>query len=289
MTQKKVLFAGLALCTALVLPAFAQDTAAPPEGAPTAATVVATVNGTDITLGNMIVARSALPPEYQSLPDDLIFGGLLDQVIQQVIIEQSMEGKLKLVDELTILNERRTYLSSLLVAQIAGDALTDAALQKAYDAAYAEFKLQTEYRASHILVEDEELAKTLLAKIEAGAVFAEVAMANSTDGSAQGGGDLGWFGLGQMVEPFEVAVVAAEVGKVTGPVQTEFGFHLILVTETRNSEKPPLDTVRADLEAAVQRDAVLAAVDVMVKAAKIEKPEVAIDPALLKNTDLLNE
>ena len=285
MTQKKVLFAAMALCTALALRAFAEETAA----APTAATVVATVNGTDITLGNMIVARNALPPEYQSLPDDLIYGGLLDQVIQQVIIEQSMEGKLKLVDELTILNERRTYLASLLVVQIAGDALTDAALQKAYDAAYAEFKSQTEYRASHILVEEEELAKTLLAEIEAGAVFAEVAMANSTDGSAQGGGDLGWFGLGMMVEPFEVAVVAAEVGKVIGPVQTEFGFHLILVTETRNSEKPPLDTVRVDLEAGVQRDAVLAAVDVMVKAAKIEKPEVAIDPALLKNTDLLNE
>ena len=281
MIQKSTILLGLALALASTQPLFAQD--------PTAATVVATVNGTDITLGNMIVARSMLPAEYQSLPDDLIYGGLLDQLIQQVVIEQSLADKLKLVDELTLLNDRRTYLASVLVADIAAQAATDEAIQAAYDTAYAEFKPQTEYHASHILVDNEALATDLLAQLNAGADFATLAAANSSDGSAQAGGDLGWFGLGMMVEPFETAVVAAEVGKVTGPVQTEFGYHLILVTETRNSEKPTLDTVRATLEAEVQRVAVLAKVQDMVAGAAVTKAEVAIDPALLKDSALLDK
>ncbi len=279
MTQKSTFFAALAVCIAASQPVFAED--------PTAATVVATVNGTEITLGNLIVARSKLPPEYQSLPDDLIFGGLLDQIVQQVVIEQSMAGKLKLEDELTLLNDRRTYLASVLVDEVASAAVSDEAIQKAYDAAYAEFKPQTEYHASHILVDSEEKAKELLALIQGGEAFATVATENSTDGSAQNGGDLGWFGLGQMVQPFEDAVVAAEVGKVTGPVKTDFGYHLILVTETRNSDRPALEDVRAEIEAQVKKDAVLAKVEAMVAAAKVEKPGADLDPALLKNIDLL--
>ncbi len=279
MTQKSTFFAALAVCIAASQPVFAED--------PTAATVVATVNGTEITLGNLIVARNKLPPEYQSLPDDLIFGGLLDQIVQQVVIEQSMAGKLKLEDELTLLNDRRTYLASVLVDEVASAAVSDETIQKAYDAAYAEFKPQTEYHASHILVDSEEKAKELLALIQGGEAFATVATENSTDGSAQNGGDLGWFGLGQMVQPFEDAVVAAEVGKVTGPVKTDFGYHLILVTETRNSDRPALEDVRAEIEAQVKKDAVLAKVEAMVAAAKVEKPGADLDPALLKNIDLL--
>ena len=281
MTQKSTILLGLALALATTQPLFAQEA--------TAATVLATVNGTDITLGNMIVARSKLPAEYQSLPDDLIYGGLLDQLIQQVVIEQSLGDTLKLVDELTLLNDRRTYLASVLVADIAAQAVTETAIQTAYDAAYAEFKSQTEYRASHILVDNEALANDLLAQLTAEADFATLAAQNSSDGSAQAGGDLGWFGLGMMVAPFEAAVVAADVGKVTGPVQTEFGYHLILVTETRNSEKPPLDTVRATLEAEVQRAAVLAKVQDMVAGASVTKAEVTIDPALLKDSTLLDK
>jgi peptidyl-prolyl cis-trans isomerase C len=268
-----------AIALALTQQVFAEE--------PTAATVVATVNGAEITLGNLIVARAALPAEYQSLPDDLIFGGLLDQVIQQVVIEQSMEGKLSLLDELTLLNDRRAYLSSVLVDQVSAAAVTDAAVQAAYDAKFAEFKPQTEYNAAHILVDTQEQAADLLKQIEAGAEFAAVAAEHSNDGSAQAGGDLGWFGMDMMVEPFETAVVAAEVGKPVGPVQTEFGYHLILVKETRNSAKPELAAVRPEIEAGLMRDAVLAQVDAMVAGAKVEKPGEGLDPTLLKNTDLL--
>jgi peptidyl-prolyl cis-trans isomerase C len=279
MTHKKTILAALVLCIAASFPVLAQQTSA--------STVVARVNGTDITVGNLIVARAALPPEYQSLPDDLIFDGLLDQVIQQVVIEQSLAGKLKVLDELTLLNERRSYLSGIMVQEVASAAVTEAAVLTAYDEAFAEFKSEKEFRASHILVESEEVANTLLAEIQAGADFAKVAAENSTDGSAQSGGDLGWFGLGMMVEPFEAAVVSAEVGKVVGPVKTEFGYHLILVTETRNSEKPPLETVRAQIESEVQKAAVLDMIEAMVASAAVEKTTEGIDPAVLKDAALL--
>lgn len=286
---KSTLFSTLALSGALSValsgmiaqPAFAE--------APGAATVVATVNGTEITLGQLIVARSALPPEYQSMPDDMLFGGLLDQLIQQVAIEQSLEGKLTVLDEMTIQNERLAYLAAKVVQDIAATALTEAAVQKAYDATYTAFTPETEYHASHILVDSEDKAKDLLAQIEGGADFAKFAIENSTDGSAQGGGDLGWFGLGKMVAPFEAAVVAAEVGKVVGPVKTEFGWHLILVTETRSSRKPALEDMRAALEAEVKKAAVVAALDALVAAATVTRPGERLDPALLKDLTLLDK
>lgn len=281
MMTKSILIAAMALSMLLVRPVFAEE--------PSAATVVATVNGTEITLGQLIVARNALPPEYQAMPDDMLFSGLLDQLIQQVVIEQSMVGKLTRLDELTLQNDRLSYIARKVVQDIALAALTDEAVQKAYDAAYAEFAPATEYHASHILVDDEAKARDLRARIEGGADFATLAQENSTDGSAQGGGDLGWFGLGMMVPPFEAAVVAAEVGKVAGPVQTEFGWHLILVTETRNTEKPALDAVRAELEAEVQKAAVVAALDAMVTGATVTKPTEELDAALLKDLTLLDK
>jgi hypothetical protein len=84
----------------------------------------------------------------------------------------------------------------------------------------------------------------LKAQIEGGAAFADVAKANSKDGSAASGGDLGWFGTGAMVKPFEDAVVAAPVGTVVGPVKTDFGYHLILVTNRKAGEPVQFEVVK---------------------------------------------
>lgn len=281
MAVKSTLLAALILGAALCAPLAAQE--------PGARTVLAVVNGTEITLGHLIAARAGLPAEYQSLPDVVIFDGLLDQMIQQVAIEQSLEGKLTLREELALANERRAAMSAILVRQLADRSISEEAVQAAYDARFAEFIPQTEYHASHILVDSEELALSLKTRIEAGEDFATLASENSTDGSAAGGGDLGWFGLGQMVAPFEEAVVAAEIGKVAGPVQTQFGYHLVLVTETRNSARPALDDVRAEIEMQLAQEAVLAHIDALVAAASVERTAAQIDPALLRNTDLLNE
>lgn len=275
--------AGAILSAGLALPVLAED-------APTAATVVATVNGTEITLGHMIVARESLPEQYKALPADVLFKGILDQLVQQTALEQSMEGKLTRRDALQMENDQRGYVSSRALEGVVLGAVTDEALQAAYDAKFKDAKPQTEYSASHILVADEAKAKELLAQLEGGADFAELAKANSTDtGSGANGGDLGWFGLGMMVKPFEEAVVAATPGKVVGPAKTDFGYHLILVKETRIAAQPTLDDLRDELASEIEKKAIEAHVKSITEAAKIEKPGEGIDPALLSDLTLLDK
>jgi len=125
--------------------------------------------------------------------------------------------------------------------------------------------------------------------VQGGADFAELAKANSTDtGSGANGGDLGWFGLGMMVKPFEEAVVAAEVGKVAGPIKTDFGYHLILVKETRVAEKPTLDQLRDELAQEVENAAITAKIDELTKAATVTREGETLDPAILKNSALID-
>lgn len=263
------------------------STAAFAEGE-TADTVVATVNGTKITLGQMIALRETLPPEYQSLPDDVLFKGIYEQLIQQEVLAQSITD-LSPRTLATIENDKRGLVSGIAIEGIVKEAVTDEALQKAYDDRFKDAKPQTEYNAAHILVATKEEADKLKADLAGGADFAELAKANSTDtGSGANGGDLGWFGLGMMVKPFEDAVVAAKVGEVTGPIQTDFGWHLILVNETRVAEKPTLDQLREELASEIENAAITAKIDELTKAATVTRDGEALDPAILKNATLID-
>ncbi len=254
----------------------------------TADTVVATVNGTDITLGHMIALGQSLPEQYQQLGDDVLFSGILEQLIQQTALAQTMEGKLTKRDDIMLENDRRAYVSGSALRSVVDGAVTDEAIQAAYDAKYKAATPATEYRASHILVADEQVAKDLKAQIDGGADFAALATANSTDGSAAGGGDLGWFGLGMMVKPFEDAVVALKPGEVSAPVQTQFGWHLVKLVETRAATAPTLDEVRAELASEIERKAITDHLATLTAGATITRAE-GIDPALLRSQTLLDE
>ncbi|MGN1401422.1 MAG: peptidylprolyl isomerase [Bacillus sp. (in: firmicutes)] len=105
---------------------------------------------------------------------------------------------------------------------------------------------EPEIRASHILVEDEKLAKDLKKQLDEGADFAELAKEHSTDGVAEKGGDLDWFGKGDMVPEFEQAAYALKKGEISDPVQTENGYHLILLTDKK--EKPSYEDMKKDIE-----------------------------------------
>ena len=273
--------AGAMLSLTLALPAMAEDV--------TADTVVAVVNGTNITLGNMLVARESLPAQYQALPPETLFKGILDQLIQQTALEQSV-GDVSKRDTLQMENDRRAYLSNVALEPAVTAAVTEEAIKAAYDAKFANAAPGTEYHAAHILVDSEEKANEMKAQLDGGAVFADLAKANSIDtGSGANGGDLGWFGVGTMVKPFEDAVVAAPVGTVIGPIKTDFGYHLILVSETRAAANPTLDDVRDELTQELQQKAVEAKVKEVTDAAKIEKPGEALDPAVLNDATLLDK
>ena len=276
--------AGL-LSTMALVAAFASPVWAEGE---TAATVMATVNGTTITLGEMIALRESLPEQYQSLPDDVLFKGILDQLVQQELLRQSVT-EMSTRHTATVTNDTRGYVSGVAIEEVVRSAVTDEALQAAYEERFKDAAPQTEYNASHILVETIEAAEGLMTELAAGADFAELARASSIDtGSGANGGDLGWFGLGVMVKPFEDAVVGATVGQIAGPVQSDFGFHVILVKETRVAENPPLDQIRDELAAEIENAAIMARVEELTKAGTVTRDGEGLDPAILKNTALID-
>lgn len=111
---------------------------------------------------------------------------------------------------------------------------------------YYEENYKPEIKARHILVKDEETAKEVKAKLDAGEKFEDLAKQYSTDGSAEKGGDLGWFGPGAMVPEFEEAAYALDVNQISEPVKSQFGYHIIQVTEKKEAE--PFDKVKDEME-----------------------------------------
>lgn len=283
---------GAALAAALALPGIAQE--APPAAAqdgqpPGAETVVATVNGTAITLGHMAMLRSQLPAQYLQLPDAVLFNAILDQLIQQTALAQLREGNLSRSDELALENSRRAYLASAALMAHVEAAVTEEAIAAAYAERYASAEPALEYNAAHILVPTLEEAQKLKAELDAGADFAELARTHSKDGAAQRGGDLGWFGKGMMVAPFEEAVMAMEPGSYSDPVQTQFGWHLIHLKETRLAETPTLEEVRGELTEALQQEAVQAFIAERTAAATVTRSVEGIDPAVLRDENLVSD
>ncbi len=278
------LAAAAMMMSALATGAMAQDAA---SGTPGPDTVVATVDGTDITLGHMIVLRERLPEQYRDLPAQTLFDGILEQLVQQTALAASVPAPSERTD-LVIENERRSLMAAEAIEIAASAAVTDAALQAAYDAAYAQAEPQTEWNASHILVETEEEAQALVTELDGGADFAELATEKSTGPSGPSGGELGWFGPGMMVGEFEAAVADMEVGAISAPVQTQFGWHVLKLNDTRQKDAPSLDEVRDELTATVQREAAEVAIAAAEAGAEIVRsasegldPEVLNDPTIL--------
>jgi len=276
-------------CLKFSVTAAALAVAAPAVQAQDADTVVATVNGTDITLGHMILAHAGLPEQYLQLPDDVLWEGILDQLVQQTLLAENGGGEMSKRLVLALQNEERALRAAEAVEDIVTAAATESAVQAAYEQLYAEGG-GTEMNAAHILVETEEAAAALAAEARGGADFAVLARENSTGPSGPNGGDLGWFSQGMMVAPFEEALMKMEVGEVSDPVQTEFGWHVILLKDTRMADAPPLEDVRAEIEEAIQREAVESRIAALVNGAEVTRTEAqAIDTSLIRSLDLIAE
>ncbi len=260
------------------------------ETAPSAATVVASINGEEITLGHMISMRETLPEQYQNLPDDVLFNGLLEQAVQQAVLSQSLTGDEPSRIAIAIENERRMLRAGEALNLVLDTGIDDAGLQAAYDAKYGETYVgPQEYNASHILVETIEEAEAVRQILQDGADFAETAQAKSTGPSGPSGGVLGWFGHGAMVPAFEEAVVAMQAGQVSEPVETRFGFHIIKLNEIRSQPAPALEAVKDELAGVLQQQVVDAKITELTEAANIDRSgSEALDPSILKQSDLLD-
>ena len=292
----------MALGLAMTGAGVAQETAAPAETpaeeAPAVAadydldTVVATVDGVEITVAHVIAIRDRLPQNYRSLPAEVLFPGLVDQLIDQQLLAQAAaasgaEDRRRV--QVQVDNERRGILSNEEIALVLEDAVTEDKIAAAYEELTAGMTRTTEYNASHILLETEEDALDVIAALEGGADFAQTAMERSTGPSGPSGGELGWFGPGQMVPEFDAAVQALEPGTVSAPVQTQFGWHVIIVNETRLSPLPPLEQVQPEIVSQLNQQALQARIDALRAEASIEMPEAAVPPESITTLDLSAE
>lgn len=272
----------LAVSLSLALPVVAEDSA-------DANTIVATVNGTQITLGHLILARQALPEQYSNYPAEMLFKGLLDQLVQQTLLAQSTSGEVSMRMELEMENQRRMLLAGAAIDTVMAMNISEDDVLQMYQAEFVNAESGAEYNASHILLESEEGALALVSALEGGADFADLAKEKSTGPSGPDGGQLGWFGPGMMVPEFEQAVQSLEVGAVSAPVQTQFGWHLIKLNDSRAMAAPSLSQARPEIEMRLRQSGTEAHIQSLVDGAQVTRIEDGkIDPALLLNQALLD-
>lgn len=247
--------------------------------------VLATVNGTEITLGELLIARAQLPQQFQQMPEDALFEGLLNQVVQQQLLADSLEAEpLRL--QLAIRSETRAMKSGEALLALTEGKIDEEMIQQAYADKYPPEDMGDEFKARHILLETEAEAEAVVAELEAGADFAELARSKSTGPSGPSGGDLGWFGLGVMVPAFEEAVVALEPDAISAPVQTQFGWHVIWLEDVRSKEAPALEDVRGQIEDELGAALIEAHLQNLQAGAKIVKtPD--LDPSIIGRMELL--
>ena len=243
---------------------------------PAAAKVLATVNGKQITDDDLKIAagdlHASLPPQLEGkardsyLLDFLIDGELVAQKALAEKADQTPEFAKKLA------YYREKLLMESVLEEVAKTAATDAAIKATYDEAAKAQKPETEIHARHILVATEGEAKTALKRIMGGDEFATVAKEVSKDPGSEGG-DLGWFTKDRMVPEFADAAFKLEVGQLSEPVKSPFGWHIIEIVDKRQKTFPPFDQVKEQVTRYVVQKAQTALVADLRKTAKIERTE----------------
>jgi peptidyl-prolyl cis-trans isomerase C len=254
--------------------------------------VIATVNGTKITLDQLKAYMKSMPPQVSGAQLDQVFPMIQDQMVVGEIIgekakaqdlanDPEVQQRLALVRDNVI---RATYLERAVDKRV-----DDAAQRKEYDAFVKDFKPAEELNAQHILVDDESKAKDIIKKLAGGAKFEDLVKEFSKDKGAEGTGDLGYFKAGDMVKEFSDAAFALKKGDVSKtPVKTQFGYHVIKMNDRRMSSAPTFEQMQPQIKAKLQRESLDTVINELRAAAKIElfdmngKPAVKAEPAAAK-------
>jgi len=245
--------------------------------------VIARVNGVDIKQSELDFAASEVGPRLGNYtPEDR------KKVLLQYVIENELMAGVGEKDKLNSAanfpdrvkyHQRRALRDAYFDASIR-NVVSDEAAKKIYDEKIGSMKPEQEVHARHILVATEAEAKDVAERLKKGEDFAAVAKEKSKDTSAEGG-DLGFFARGQMLKPFEDAAFALDVGKISDPVQTQFGWHIIKVEEKRDQPAPSFDQVKEAILSQLVQQKAQDVVTGLRDAAKIE----VVDPDLKKSMD----
>jgi peptidyl-prolyl cis-trans isomerase C len=274
-----LLVAAVGLLSACTRPA--GDAAKPAAGkadtAAKATTVVATVNGKaiDSEMLNVFVQAVSQNPGAEVSAEQK--KQMLDQLINMTLAAQAAE-KDGLENDASV-KARMQLVKTQLLAEAATEKymkahpVSESETKAEYDTQVA--NMPKEYKARHILVDSKEKADEIIKQLAAGGDFAKIATKESKDaGSGKNGGDLGWFGAQSMVKPFADAVAGMEKGQTTPqPVQSEFGWHVIKLEDTRSPVAPAYDDVKQQVEVLSQRKKLQAYLDELRKTAKIQITE----------------
>ena len=242
--------------------------------------VVARVNGVEIKQSDLDFAASDVGARLANLPVEDRKRVLLQYVIESELMAGA--GQTDSLDKAdgfqarVKYHERRALRDAFFDVKITG-AVSEADAKKIYDAQIGEVKPEQEMHVRHILVETEAEAKEIAERLNKGEDFAAVAKEKSKDP----GGDLGFVGPGEMLKPAEDAAFALEVGQISGPVQTQFGWHIFKVEEKRNRPLPTFDQVKGAIVAQLVQAKAQQVVSGLRDSAKIE----VIDPELKKSMD----
>jgi peptidyl-prolyl cis-trans isomerase C len=244
--------------------------------------VLAKVNGSEIRQSDVSLAEEELGPSLAQMDPatkkDNVLAFLIDmKVVAKAAEDKKVENNEDFKKRLAF-TRNRLLMDSLLASE-GKAATTNEAMKKVYDEASKQITGEQEVHARHILVETEDEAKAIEDELKKGADFAELAKKKSKDPGASDGGDLGFFTKEQMVPEFSAAAFALEPGKISDPVKSQFGWHVIKLEEKRNRKAPDFDQVKGQIETYVTRKAQAEYVAKLREAAKIERMDKPEDTA----------
>lgn len=245
-----------------------------PTPMPPGTTVVARVDGTELHLSDVEAAQQSLPPQVQKMPLAQIYPMLLDRLVDGMLITEAGR-KAHLEQDPEVQLRLKRYEDRLIQEAYLNRAIKDAETEDQLKARYQTFVKEKaaheEVHARHILVKTEAEANSIIAELNTGADFAELAKKHSTDPGASSGGDLGYFGHDDMVKEFADAAFALPPGQYTKtPVKTEFGWHVIKAEDHRVSTPPSFDEARKEVSQLVAHDVVDAKLKELRSTAKVE-------------------
>jgi len=276
MTVSPIRTAAAAICLTALL------AAGQPVNAQDANAVIAKVNGAEIRQSDLTVAEEELGPSLQQMDPATRRENLIAFLIDMKIVAKAADDK-KIGDKADFKQKlsfaRDRLLMDSLLATEGKAAVTDDAMKKVYEDATKQAGAEKEVRARHILVPTEEEAKAIKADLDKGADFAKLAKEKSKDPGAADGGDLGFFTKDQMVPEFSAVAFALEPGKVSDPVKSQFGWHVIKVEEAREKKPPAFEQVKPQIENFVIRKAQADYVTKLRTAAKVERMDKKDEPA----------
>jgi peptidyl-prolyl cis-trans isomerase C len=222
------------------------------------ATIVAKVGEDAVTLADIQVMYNQLPAQYRQMPMEALYEPLLARAIDQIVLTNAAKasGIAEREDvKARIADATNQVVAEAFITEEITSKITEEALQARYAEVVASEDAEEEAKARHILLESEEDARAIIAELDDGADFASLAEQKSTGPSAAQGGDLGWFKAGQMVPEFSAATFALEPGTYSkDPVQSQFGWHVILLEDKRTADAPSFEQLQDQLTADLTRE-----------------------------------